>query len=100
MLWGSCYPDAPNIFLTDAELLKDWGHGQRKWMVVPGDMHDHVTELLGDRAVLVQDLADKSLYTDRAAGAVTYAGTAGWCLSVSLDASVARLCCARPFTSR
>jgi hypothetical protein len=65
MLWGSCYPDAPNIFLTDAELLQDWGGGQRKWMVVPGDKDDHVEKLLGDRAVLVQDLADKSLYTDR-----------------------------------
>jgi 4-amino-4-deoxy-L-arabinose transferase-like glycosyltransferase len=65
MLWGSCYPDAPNIFMTDADLVQGWGGGQRKWMVVPGDKHDHVSELLGDRAVLVQDLADKSLYTDR-----------------------------------
>jgi 4-amino-4-deoxy-L-arabinose transferase-like glycosyltransferase len=65
MLWGSCYPDAPNIFLTDADLLQGWGSGQRKWMVVPGDKHDHVADLLGDRAVLVQDLADKSLYTNR-----------------------------------
>ena len=65
MLWGSCYPDAPNIFLTDAELVKDWGQGQRKWMFVPGNKHDHVAELLGTRAVLVQELSDKSLYTDR-----------------------------------
>jgi 4-amino-4-deoxy-L-arabinose transferase-like glycosyltransferase len=65
MLWGSCYPDAPNIFLTDAELLQSWGRGQRKWMFVPGEKHQHVADLLGNRAMLVQDLADKSLYTDR-----------------------------------
>lgn len=65
MLWGSCYPDAPNIFMTDADLLQDWGRGQRKWMVVPGDKDEHVAQLLANRAVLVQDLADKSLYTDR-----------------------------------
>jgi hypothetical protein len=65
MLWGSCYPDAPDIFLQDGELVKSWGQGQRKWLFVPGNRHEHVRALLGKRAVLVQELSDKTLYTDR-----------------------------------
>jgi 4-amino-4-deoxy-L-arabinose transferase-like glycosyltransferase len=65
MLWGSCYPDAPNIFLGDADLVKKWGEGPRKWLFVPGREHSRVETLLGRRAILIQELADKSLYTDR-----------------------------------
>ncbi|HVJ09338.1 MAG TPA: glycosyltransferase family 39 protein [Acidisarcina sp.] len=65
MLWGSCYPDAPKIFLKDADLVRDWGQGERKWLFVPGHSHQHVRDLLGNRLILVQELSDKTLYTDR-----------------------------------
>ncbi len=65
MLWGSCYPDAPHIFLEDADLVRVWGHEHRKWLFVPGRNHQHVAALLGRQALLVQELSDKSLYTDR-----------------------------------
>jgi 4-amino-4-deoxy-L-arabinose transferase-like glycosyltransferase len=65
MLWGSYYPDAPKIFLDDAQLLAMWGHGPRKFLFVPRIYRDKVTALLADRAYLVQKVSDKWLLTDR-----------------------------------
>jgi hypothetical protein len=65
MIWGSDYPDVPHIFLSDADLLAMWGTGPRKFLFVPEDSHDHVSALLGSRAYVLQELADKTLYTDR-----------------------------------
>jgi 4-amino-4-deoxy-L-arabinose transferase-like glycosyltransferase len=65
MLWGSYYPDAPHIFLDDAQLLAMWGHGPRKFLFLPPDYHEHVAALLGNRTYLVQELSDKELLTDR-----------------------------------
>jgi len=65
MIWGSYYPDAPHIFLEDHDLLAMWGTGPRKFLFVPGDYHDHVEQLLGGRLYKLQELADKTLYTDR-----------------------------------
>lgn len=67
MLWGSNYPDAPHIFLNDAQMLSSWGSGSRKFLFVPPDegYRNHVDEILGKRAWLVQQLSDKELLTDR-----------------------------------
>lgn len=65
MLWGSCYPDAPHIFLTDTELRRMWGQGPRKFLFVPGDDRDHVESLLQGHYTQLQELSDKVLLTDR-----------------------------------
>ncbi len=65
MIWGSWYPDAPHIFLTNSDLLALWGAGNRKFLFAEAENADKVKALLGARAILVQELADKSLYTDR-----------------------------------
>ncbi|HTV16055.1 MAG TPA: glycosyltransferase family 39 protein [Acidobacteriaceae bacterium] len=65
MIWGSDYPDAPHIFLSDQDLLRLWGTGPRHFLFVPGDFHQHVERLLGSRLYLIQELSDKTLYTDR-----------------------------------
>ncbi len=65
MLWGSCYPDAPKIFLTDAQLLTMWGTGPRKFLFVGGDDREHVESLLHGRYTQLQELSDKVLLTDR-----------------------------------
>lgn len=65
MEWGSYYPDAPHIFLNDAQLLSMWGHGPRKFLFVPPDYRAHVEKILGGRAYPVQELSDKMLLTDR-----------------------------------
>jgi 4-amino-4-deoxy-L-arabinose transferase-like glycosyltransferase len=65
MIWGSDYPDAPHIFLSDQDLLHLWGTGPRHFLFVPEDFHEHVVQLLGSRLYRVQELSDKTLYTDR-----------------------------------
>jgi 4-amino-4-deoxy-L-arabinose transferase-like glycosyltransferase len=65
MVWGSYYPDAPHIFLTDSDLVSTWGTGPRKFLFVPGDFHDHVEQLMGAKLYKLQELGDKTLYTDR-----------------------------------
>ena len=65
VLWGSNYPDAPHVLISDADLLALWGNGPRRFLFVPGDKHARAMALLGKRAYLLQELSDKALYTDR-----------------------------------
>ena len=65
MIWGSDYPDAPHIFLSDGDLQHLWGAGARKFLIVPGDDRQHVEQMLGARLYPLQELSDKMLYTDR-----------------------------------
>jgi 4-amino-4-deoxy-L-arabinose transferase-like glycosyltransferase len=65
VLWGSNYPDAPRVLISDADLLALWGTGPRRFLFVPGDVHAHVGALLGNHAYMLQELSDKTLYTDR-----------------------------------
>lgn len=65
ILWGSCYPDAPDIFLDDDRLSREWGQGQRKWLFAQDTNRDKAEHLLAGRLFVVQNLADKTLWTDR-----------------------------------
>jgi len=65
LLWGSCYPDAPDIFLSEDRLNKEWGTGQRKWLFAQDVNQQKAEQLLAGRLYLVQTLADKALWTDR-----------------------------------
>jgi len=65
LLWGSCYPDAPDIFLSDANLEAIWGTGPRKWLFAEDPSRDNVEHDLAGRLYEVQILADKTLWTDR-----------------------------------
>ena len=65
LLWGSCYPDAPNIFLSDDQLSKAWGTGERKWLFAQDINQQKAESLLAGRLYPVQSLADKELWTDR-----------------------------------
>jgi hypothetical protein len=65
LLWGSCYPDAPQIFLSDDQLSKVWGTGERKWLFAEGTYRSRAQQLLAGRLIQVQSLADKALWTDR-----------------------------------
>jgi 4-amino-4-deoxy-L-arabinose transferase-like glycosyltransferase len=65
VLWGSNYPDAPRVLISDHDLLALWGAGPRRFLFVPGDARAHVNSLLGKRAYLLQELSDKALFTDR-----------------------------------
>jgi 4-amino-4-deoxy-L-arabinose transferase-like glycosyltransferase len=65
LLWGSCYPDAPDIFLSEDRLSKEWGTGNRKWLFAQDLNQQKAESLLAGRLFLVQNLADKALWTDR-----------------------------------
>ena len=64
-LWGSCYPDSPDIFLSEDQLSKEWGTGNRKWLFAEDVSRLKAQQLLAGRLYFVQDLADKMLWTDR-----------------------------------
>jgi 4-amino-4-deoxy-L-arabinose transferase-like glycosyltransferase len=65
MLFGSTFPDAPPIFLTDVELLRSWGNGPRKILFVPLEKRDIVDHLLGNRQIVLKETSGKALITDR-----------------------------------
>ncbi|MGA8090175.1 MAG: glycosyltransferase family 39 protein [Terracidiphilus sp.] len=65
LLWGSCYPDAPHIFLSDDQLSKMWGTGERKWLFAQDTNQPKAEQLLSGRLYPVQSIADKALWTDR-----------------------------------
>jgi 4-amino-4-deoxy-L-arabinose transferase-like glycosyltransferase len=65
LLWGSCYPDAPKIFLSEDQLSHSWGTGERKWLFAQDTNQPKVEQLLAGRLYPVQSIADKALWTDR-----------------------------------
>ena len=65
MLFGSTFPDAPPIFLTNSDLLKVWGTGDRKLLFVPLERRDDADKLLGNNKILLEETSGKALFTDR-----------------------------------
>jgi len=65
LLWGSCYTDAPDIFISDQQLVDTWGKGERKWLFAQDQNQLKAQRLLGGRLYFVQTVADKDLFTDR-----------------------------------
>jgi len=65
LLWGSCYPDAPDIFLSDDRLSKIWGTGERKWLFAQDVNQAKAEQLLAGRLYPAGTIADKALWTDR-----------------------------------
>jgi 4-amino-4-deoxy-L-arabinose transferase-like glycosyltransferase len=65
LLWGSCYPDAPKIFLNQDQLSKLWGTGPRHWLFAQDTYQNKAEQLLAGRLYPVQSIADKALWTDR-----------------------------------
>jgi len=65
LLWGSCYPDAPDIFFSEQRLATQWGTGPRKWLFAQDQNQEKVEQLLAGRLYPMQSVADKALWTDR-----------------------------------
>jgi 4-amino-4-deoxy-L-arabinose transferase-like glycosyltransferase len=65
MLFGSTFPDAQGLFLTPAQLLAQWGTGERKLLFVPPDRRDEADRLLGARQIVLAETSGKALVTDR-----------------------------------
>jgi 4-amino-4-deoxy-L-arabinose transferase-like glycosyltransferase len=65
LLWGSCWPDAPKIFLSEDQLKAQWGTGKRKWLFAQDTQQQKAQQLLAGKLYPVQSIADKALWTDR-----------------------------------
>lgn len=65
MLFGSAFSDAPHIFLTSDDLIREWGTGEQKILFVPLEKRDEVDHLLGNNKVLLKETSGKALFTDR-----------------------------------
>lgn len=65
LLWGSCWLDAPDIFLSEERLAKIWGTGERKWLFAQDTNQAKAEQLLAGRLYPVKTIADKALWTDR-----------------------------------
>lgn len=65
LLWGSKYPDAPHIFLNDADLLRAWQGPQRVFLFVPNEQQARAKLLLGKRAYLFLQVSGKEVLSNR-----------------------------------
>jgi 4-amino-4-deoxy-L-arabinose transferase-like glycosyltransferase len=65
MWFGSTYPDAPHIYLTDGDLLTHWNSGQRVFLFVPEYAAKTVDGLLGDRKFAIAEGSGKVIYSNR-----------------------------------
>jgi 4-amino-4-deoxy-L-arabinose transferase-like glycosyltransferase len=64
MWFGSTFPDAPRIYLTDADLLREWAGQERVFLFVPPHLKFRVDELLPRRFV-VAEVSGKCVYSNR-----------------------------------
>ena len=66
LIWGSCYPDAPDIFLSEDKAIQNLGHRRpAKWLFAQDLNQAKAESLLAGRLYPVQSIADKALWTDR-----------------------------------
>jgi 4-amino-4-deoxy-L-arabinose transferase-like glycosyltransferase len=64
MWFGSTYPDAPKIFLTDDDLRGDWSGDTRIFLFVPPHLKARVDGLLPSHFV-VAEISGKYIYSNR-----------------------------------
>ena len=64
MWFGSTFPDAPKIYLTNADLEKDWAGQSRIFLFVPAHLKDKVDSLLPNRVVVAQE-SGKYIYSNQ-----------------------------------
>ncbi len=61
MWFGSTFPDAPHIFLEDADLLSLWNSSTRVFLFVPQQEQDKVKTLLPNPQIFTES-SDKVIY--------------------------------------
>ncbi len=64
MWFGSTFPDVPKIYLTDADLQRDWSGPDRVFLFVPEHLKPKVDSLLPER-VVVAEVSGKFVYSNR-----------------------------------
>ena len=64
MWFGSTFPDAPKIYLTDADLQRDWSASGRIFLFVPSHLKSKVDALLPNR-VVIAEVSGKYVYSNQ-----------------------------------
>jgi 4-amino-4-deoxy-L-arabinose transferase-like glycosyltransferase len=64
MWFGSTFPDAPQIYLTNADLQRDWSGSNRIFLFVPAHLKAKVDSLLPNRMVMAEE-SGKYVYGNR-----------------------------------
>jgi len=64
MWFGSTFPDAPQIYLTNADLQRDWNGSNRIFLFVPPHLKAKVDALLPNRIVVTEE-SGKYVYSNR-----------------------------------
>ncbi|HKH98085.1 MAG TPA: glycosyltransferase family 39 protein [Candidatus Sulfotelmatobacter sp.] len=64
MWFGSTFPDAPKLYLSDADLQRDWAGQERVFLFVPPHLKAAVDRLLPGRFTLAQ-VSGKYVYSNR-----------------------------------
>jgi hypothetical protein len=67
MWWGSTYPDAPKIFIDDAELQREWNSPTRVFLFVPQHERAHVENAIPGQKFVVSEHSGKIVYSNRSA---------------------------------
>jgi len=65
MWFGSTYPDAPPIFLDDADLLKAWNSPTRVFLFVPAYQRARVDSLITSQKYAAAETSGKIIYSNR-----------------------------------
>jgi 4-amino-4-deoxy-L-arabinose transferase-like glycosyltransferase len=64
MWFGSTFPDAPHIYLTNADLQRDWSGNNRVFLFVPAHLKAKVDSLLPDRIIVAEE-SGKYVYSNK-----------------------------------
>lgn len=64
MWFGSTYPDAPHIFLTDDDLRQAWNSSTRVFLFVPERERTHVQQTLPAEKFVFSEHSGKVIYTN------------------------------------
>jgi hypothetical protein len=63
MWFGSTFPDAPQIYRSDSDLLRDWTGSVRIFLFVPPHLKARVDAMLPNR-IVVAEISGKYVYTN------------------------------------
>src|SRR5579864_865347 len=64
MWFGSTFPDAPHIYLSSADLQRDWSGNDRIFLFVPAHLKANVDSLLPNRVIVAEE-SGKYVYSNK-----------------------------------
>ncbi len=65
MWFGSTFPDAPRVFLQDAQLMEAWNSSRRVFLFVPAYERPQVESLLTGEKHIIAEASGKIVYSNR-----------------------------------